>query len=264
MTFIQWIYSSYPNPSISGQWGMLHIGVLVLSIAITVALSILFRGKSSNDSKEKARKIVIWTLVGLIFTFELLRRIINLCKTTDYSLNNMLYILLPRPWCAISCWLLIASVFVRKKFFYNLASMSALLCAIIFFAYPSAGVNNQYILFENLYSISTHALLLITSICLITLRFTDFRYKTIWKELYGLAIIYAYGILEINVLDISTDPLYFMEGNEVQEILGLPYGMFIGVYIIFMIIYINVFYLINDRKNVFVRRKKKIKQKAVV
>lgn len=246
MTFKEWLTSSYPNPSVSGQWGILHIAVLLCSIAIIVALALLFRNESY-----KTRRIVLWVLVGLILFFEIARRIINLCKMTDFSFNNLLYTLLPRPWCAISCWAIIISGIFNKKFLYNITSITALLCAIIYFAYPGAGVNNTYILFENLYSISTHALLLITSISFITLRFAKFEYKTIWKELICLAVIFLYSFLEIWVLKISDDPLYFMPGNDVQEIVGLSYSLFIQIYLLFLFIYVNIFYVIGDRKYIF-------------
>ena len=251
MTFVEWITSSYPNPKINGQWGWLHITTLLVCVGVIVALALLLRKKS-----DKARKIALWVLVGLILLFELSRRIINFCKTSDFSFNNILYMLFPRPWCAISCWSLIASIFVNKKFFYNFASFTSLLCAIIFFAYPGVGFNNQYILFENLYSICTHALLLITSISLITLKFTEFRYKTIWKELICLAVVFAYAFLEIYVLNIETDPLYFMPGNDIQGILGFGYPLFLIVYFVFMAIYVNTFYLIQDRKTLFRRKSK--------
>ena len=54
MTFKEWAYSSYPNPSIDGQWGLLHITTLIASIVIIMTLSILFRNKD-----EKQRKIVL-------------------------------------------------------------------------------------------------------------------------------------------------------------------------------------------------------------
>jgi len=157
---------------------------------------------------------------------------------------------LPRPWCAISCWMLIFTPIVRKKWYYNVTSFSSFTCALIFFAYPSAGFNNKFIEFENLYSIISHSLILITSISLITLKFTDFRYKGIWKELVAFACIFIYAFIEIYILKIATDPLYFMPGNEVQEILGLNYLSYLIVYVLFFIFYINIFYLINDRKAV--------------
>lgn len=245
MTFKDWILSSYPNPSIQNQWGLMHILTLVACIGIIVALALIFRKKD-----EKTRKIVLYILVGLILLFELSRRVINLYKTTDYTFHNILHILLPRPWCAISCWVLMISALVNKKFFYNFASFSALICAIIFFAYPGVGFNNKYMLFENIYSICTHCLLLITSISLITLKFTEFKYKTIWKTLVCYGVALAYAFLEMFVLKIESDPMYFMPGNEVQEILGFGYPLFLVGYILFMAIYINAFYIIEDRKTV--------------
>lgn len=250
MSFIEWITSSYENPSKNGQWGWLHITVLVLCVALIVGIALLFRKRSY-----KARRIVIWVLVSLILLFEIARRIINLCKTDDYSFNNLMHILLPRPWCAISCWSLIIATIFNKKFLYNVSCYTSLLCALVFFAYPGVGFNNVYILFENLYSIATHSLLLVTSISLITLKFTKFEYKTMWKELICLAVILGYTFLEIYALKIEADPMYFMPGNDVMEIFGVSYPVYLVIYILFIIIYVNAFYLIDDRKNVFKRRK---------
>ena len=256
MTFKQWFFGGFDNPRIEGQWKLPHILVLLSAIAIIVAIACIFRKRS-----EKARKIVMWVLVGLILFFEITRRvknIWNLIGTGSVTLNDVLYDLLPRPWCAISCWGLIIAATFRKKYLFNTASIMALLCAIIFFAYPSAGFNNQYIQFENLYSIGTHTLLLITSISLITLKFTDFKYKDMWKDLICLAVIFVYAILEIWVIKIADNPLYFMpiEGNEVQEILGVGNALYVVIYTIFLIVFVNVFYLINDRKTVFRKRSK--------
>ena len=101
MSFKDWLFSNREyNVEVNGQWGLKHILVLVLCIATIIALAIIFRRRS-----EKTRKIVITTLISLIFILEIARRIINLVKTTDYTLNGVLYDLLPRPWCAISCWI---------------------------------------------------------------------------------------------------------------------------------------------------------------
>lgn len=245
MSFKDWLFSSYENPSINGQWGWLHILTLVICIGIIVAISLLMRGKST-----KTKKIVLYVIAGLILFFELARRIINFSKNTDWSANNICYILMPRPWCAISCWVLMASVILNKTFFYNFASTTSLICTLIFFAYPGVGFNNQYILFENLYSIVTHSLILIMSILLITLKFTKFEYKTIWKEAICFAVLLLYVFFEIYVLKIEADPMYFMPGNDVMDILSLSYGAFLPLYILFMFIYFNIFYLIDDRKSV--------------
>ena len=111
--------------------------------------------------------------------------------------------------------------------------------------------------FENLYSIVTHSMLLVTSISLITLKFTDFKYKNMWKDLICLAVIFVYAILEIYVLKIADNPLYFLpiEGNEVSEIIGIGGVLYVILYFAFLVVFVNIFYLINDRKTVFRKRK---------
>lgn len=245
MTFHDWIYSNYPeNSAIKGQWGWLHILTLILCVELIVIIALLFRKK-----KEKTRRYVLYVIAGLILFFELARRVINLSRGGEMDLSRLLYLLLPRPWCAISCWLMMLSVVVHKKFLYNFVSMSALLCTLIFFAYPSVGFNDRYILFENLYSIATHSLLLIGSITLITLKFADFKFDGSFKrcglkELLVLAAVFAYAIFEI-VCDIEGDPLYFMPGNDVQEILGLPYPLYLVIYAVFLAVYFLAFYVVH-------------------
>jgi hypothetical protein len=158
-------------------------------------------------------------------------------------------IILPKPWCAISCWAVIACVFVKKTFFYNFTSLSALLCSFIFFCYPGVGFNNEHLLFENWYSILTHALLLTTSITLMVLKYTDFRYREFWKVALGVVLTFAYALVEIFVLHIHADPLYFMPNGDIQaDILKLPYGLYLFLYITLIVLYINAPYLITYRK----------------
>ena len=253
MDFINWLFSSFDNPRVNQQWGLLHIAVLLSCIAIILVLAFTVRKKS-----ERFRKNTIAVLVFIILAFELSRRAINIARPslTNTELGtwkDWLYTLLPRPWCAISCWLLIFSIFVNKKFLYNFASMCALLCAIIFFAYPDAGFNNEIMEFENCYSIGTHALLLITSVSMITLKMTEFRYvrgkelqDTAVMELISYAIILSYSVILI-ALDIESDPMYFMPGNGVIDVVGLPYPLYLLVYVVFIAFYFNLFYLIQRR-----------------
>ena len=263
MTFKEWFFGGnykinpgFDNPSVNMQWKLPHILVLLTCIAAIIAIAFIFRKKS-----DKARKIVLWVLVGAILAFEIIRRVKNIMSNLimdNVALDDWLYILLPRPWCAIACWSLIIAAIFNKKYLYNVASFTALLCAIIFFAYPSAGFNNALMEFDNIYSISTHALLLVTSITMITLKYTDFRYKDFWKDMICLAVVFVYACIEIWILKISENPLYFlpMEGNEIQEIIGVGNVLYVIVYVAFVALFINLFYLINDRKNVFKKRKK--------
>lgn len=248
MKFIEWLYSSYPNPNIDGEWGILHIITLVSIVAIIVTSTLLLKNKS-----DKTKRIVLWVMCAIIIFFEITRRVINLCKTTDYSALNIFKILLPRPGCAISGWLVVIALIVNKKFFYNFASIVSILCGTIFFAYPGVGFNNEFILFENLYSIVAHSMFYMVGICFVTYKLTDFKYKDSWKELMCILVLLAYTFLEI-ILKIEADPFYFMINNDIQDIFGMSYALYLPLYIIFVCVYTNLFYLIGDRKNIFKKR----------
>ena len=245
MTLHDWIYSNYPSDSsIDGRWGWLHISTLLVCVLLIIGIS-FFRNKDI-----RFRRRIIMVIAVIISLFEISRRIINLSRGFS-DIGSFLRIMLPRPWCAISCWMVITSVFVNKQFFYNISSMCALINAIIFFAYPSVGFNDKYILYENVYSIVTHMCLLISSISMITLKLTDFKYyrNTIKEsailELITLVIIFLYAFVEIYILKIEADPLYFMTDNEIQQFLGVSYPIYLVIYIVFLVIYFNLFYMIQ-------------------
>lgn len=241
MSFYDWIYSNYPPDCvINGRWGTLHIAVVVLCVALIVGISFL------RNKDLKYRLLAIRILVGCILILELARRIINLSRGDSSTLHDYAYLLLPRPWCAISCWLLIISVFVNKKLLYSFSAANALLSSLVFFAYPSVGFNHSVILFENFYSIATHALLLVTSISLMTLGLTNYRYekKTLIPFVALLAGVFLYATAEI-LLKIEADPLYFLPGNDVQDFLGVDHGLFLVIYVVFLFIYFNCFFLVQ-------------------
>ena len=79
---------------------------------------------------------------------------------------------------------------------------------------------------------------------------------SVWKELICFGCIYLYVALEICVLDIADDPLYFFANNEAHEILSVSHPLYLSLYIIFIVIYVNSFYLINDYKYVKEKFKK--------
>ena len=256
MSFKEWLFSSYPNPSTSNQWGLGHIASLVLIALFVVISTILLKKRSAKD-----KRLVLIVLASLILFFEIARRVINFCKTPGQDLIQSLRTLLPRPGCAIACWLVMIAVYVNKKIVYNVASIISILCGGIFFIYPVAGYNNQYIMFSNLYSIVTHMLLLVTSISLITLKFTDFKYKGFWKLGVGYILTFIYGLLEIFVLKTFADPMYFMPGGDIQaNILGIDWGIYIVLYFVVMLIYVNSFYLIADKEAVMKLFKKNKKE----
>lgn len=250
MTFSQWLFGGIENPFKAGQWGALHIATLLVCTGLIVGFYHIVR---HSRNQERSKKRIVYSLTSAILFFEIMIRFVQCMKLYYFHQPEMegitlVWIILPKPWCAISCWALIASVFVKKRFFYDFASLSALLCSFIFFIYPGVGYNNEHLLFENWYSILTHALLLVTSITLMTLKIADFKYRELWKTAVCFALTVVYGFLEIFVLHIQTDPLYFMPHGDIQEgILGMDYGLYLFFYVLLLIIYINTAYLIGDK-----------------
>ena len=251
MTFSQWLFGGIDNPFEANQWGPLHIATLVVCAALIFGFYHIVKHATN---KEQARKRIFYSLVGTIVFFEMMMRFVQCVKLYYLHLPEMagldlVWIILPKPWCAIACWALIASVFIKKTYFYNFASLSALLCSFIFFIYPGVGYNNVYLLFENWYSILTHALLLTTSITMMTLKYTDFQYKDFWKTVLCFILTFAYGFLEIFVLRIQTDPMYFMPNGDIQAgILRLDYGVYLFFYVLLLLIYINTPYILANKK----------------
>lgn len=253
MSFSQWLFGGIENPFKAGQWGILHISVMLSCVALIIVFNLIVK---RSHNKDKAKKIIVYALVGAIAFFEIMIRFVQCVKLYHLHLPEMegitmLWIILPKPWCAISCWALIASVFVKKTFFYNYASLSALLCSVIFFVYPGVGFNNVHLLFENWYSILTHALLLTTSITLMTFRYAGFRYKQLWKVAVCFLLTFVYALIEIYILKIQADPMYFMPDGDIQaDILRLDYGLYLFGYIALILIYINTAHMIGDKETV--------------
>ena len=253
MSFSDWLFGGIENPVINGRWGLFHILTLVTCVLCIVAFYFIVK-KAQN--REKARSCIAYFLAGAIAFFEVMIRFVYFMKLYYFHQPEMdgtgvLWILIPKPWCAVSCWLLVACVFVKKAYFYNFASLSALLCSVIFFSYPGVGYNNEIILFENLYSIVTHALLLTMSITLIVLKFTDFRYKYFGKLAIGLVLTYVYALVQVFWLKTYADPMYFMPNGDIQaNILQISYGLYLCLYILLILVYVNAFHLIGDRATV--------------
>ena len=138
MTFQQWLFEAgdFVNPPISGQWGFLHILTLVLCAACVVGSYFLV--KYSSD-KEKTARAIILTLACLLIFFEFSQRFVYTFRryyfhVADMQNYDMLWILIPKPWCAVACWTAAAAVFVKKKFFYDFAAIQGLICTLIYFA----------------------------------------------------------------------------------------------------------------------------------
>ena len=77
------------------------------------------------------------------------------------------------------------------------------------------------------------------------------KYKHLWKVAICFALTFAYAFVEIFVLHIQTDPMYFMPGGDIQaDILKMDYGVYLFAYIALILIYINTAHMIGDKESV--------------
>ena len=243
MTFRQWLLSELPNPS-ADPYNWKYLVALVFVVGFVVTSTLLLKNKS-----QKTKWIVLLVLASLIAFLEVTRRGINFYKTTDWTLKNIAHILLPRPGCAISCWLVMLAVFINKKWAYSFASMISLLCGTAFFASPGAGFNHQFVQFEELYSMLTHTLFYTCALCFVTYRMAEFKFSQVKQQAICFGVLICYVAFEM-LCKIESDPFYFMPGGDVQEIVGLPYGAFLPLFFVFNTVFFLAFYLIDDRKTV--------------
>ena len=58
------------------------------------------------------------------------------------------------------------------------------------------------------------------------------------------------------LIKIASDPLYFMPNNDVQDVLGMNYGMYMAVYVLFLMLFMTSFYLVT-----YLYNRKRLKQK---
>ena len=118
MTFSQWLFGGIENPFKAGQWGALHIATLVVCTALIVGFYFLVK---HSRNPEKARKCIVISLASAIAFFEIMIRFVYCVKLYYFHQPEMngvtlLWIILPKPWCAVSCWALIACLFVKSRF----------------------------------------------------------------------------------------------------------------------------------------------------
>ena len=252
MTLEQWIYGrDFNNPKVNGQWGTLHIITLVLCVALIIGLTFIFKNKD-----EKTKRKLIFVIAGVLLFFEVVRRIINITNPITFTKYNLLWVLLPRPGCAISVWLVLLSPFINKKWFYNFTSIVSILCAVIFFAYPGAGFLNKYILFENLYSIVSHSFMFMGSFLIVTLGLAKFDYRNIKNELLSLVCLVGYTVLEMFVLiknsngdPLEIDPFLALPNNDVQDIIGIDsHALYLVLYFLFLAVYFGSYYFFSRKK----------------
>ena len=62
------------------------------------------------------------------------------------------------------------------------------------------------------------------------------------------ALVFVYALIEIFVMKVEADPMYFMPNGDIQaDILWIDYGLYLFAYITLIVIYINTAYMLDDK-----------------
>ena len=146
-----------------------HIFVLVLTVALCIALTLIFRKRS-----ERTKRILFYVFGGVFLFFEILSRIVDLCITTNYSWQNIIEILLPMHICSVMVWVFIFAIFTKKQFLINYSCIGGILATVAFLLYPAVGLNRVYMSFTCLYSTISHMLGFVCCVLLMSLQMAKF------------------------------------------------------------------------------------------
>lgn len=242
MSFIDF-WTNENNPSLKQSeylYGPRHIFVLLLTLFLCIALSLMFRQKSS-----KAKQILLYVFAGIFLFFEIASRLVELIILKEFTWLGFLEIMLPMHICSVMVWCIIIAILSKKQFLINFSCIGGLLATFAFLAYPAVGLNRVYMSFTCLYSTISHMAGFVCSILLMTLGIVKFEFKNIWKTLLCFVVMFCWGAICNYLIFPGADYMYMR--NDPLE-LGLPFPYQI-LYVGIILVYITIFYIIYWLKN---------------
>ena len=172
MTFKDF-WTNENNPALKQSeylYNFRHIFVLIMTIALCVILTIIFRNKS-KETKQKLFYVFGWIFVF----FEISSRLVNIIIEKNMTVEAFFKIMLPMHICSVMVWIFIIAIFSKNQTLINYSVIGGILATFIFLAYPAVGLNRVYMSFTCLYSTISHALGFVCCILLMTLSFVKFN-----------------------------------------------------------------------------------------
>lgn len=225
-------------------YSLKHIICLIIVVFLCVVLSLVFRKKS-----QKAKDNLL-NVFGFYFLFwEVSTRIVNLINTTDYSLSNILDILLPMHICSVVVWVFIFACFLRKQNMINFSVVCGLLATGSFLLYPATGFVFEDWTFTVIYSVTSHSFGFVCAILLMTLGYAKFDWKRLPILLFGFVVMLSYGAFIDFILFPGSNYMFLVE----PPVEILPLLPFQAVYGTLLVLYVLCFFIIYN-----ISKKKKL------
>ncbi len=217
-----------------------HLITLAIVLVATLLVVFIFNKKSM-----KAKRTFLWIMVSILLVLEITSRVVHFIKGGDFFSSTVI----PMHFCSIMVWMIIIATFTNNKHMYTLSAMGGLIATIAFLLYPSVGFNKEVLKFSQYYSIISHSIGFVVSIFLITGGFASFKLKNIWIGAVFLVANYIYAFLLNYWLMPNNNFMYYSE-----NLLPVPFGVWILIYILFVLTYFSSFYFVTYLKD---RKRKK-------
>lgn len=212
-------------------YGAPHIITLAIVVAATLFLTLFF-----SKSTQKVKRRILLIMVGILIVFEVASRVVHLLKGGSWLSETMI----PMHFCSIMVWVIIIATLTNNKHLYSLSAMGGLIATLAFLLYPSVGFNKEVLKFSQYYSIISHSIGFVISIYLLSAGFASFKIKDIWIGATFLAANYLYAFLLNYWIMPGSNFMYYSE-----NLLPVSFGIWIMIYITFVLTYFSSFYLIG-------------------
>ncbi len=226
--------------------GYRHILLLLSTVGACIGLTLFLRRKN-EASKRKFFKVIAWVLIG----FELSYRVINLLGVSEYSLKDILEIVLPLHLCSIMVWVLIVAFLTEKEWLLRFGTVCTIMSMGLYLIFPLTGLNQAKFSFSMLYSASTHEIGFVSAVLLLTLKSVEFSMQKIWQTFLGYAVCFVWGGVA-NVVYKHRNYM-FMAKDPLSLPLPFPYQI---LYAVLVVGYIVVFFLLARKIKTDIKKKK--------
>ncbi|MGI5841877.1 MAG: YwaF family protein [Christensenellales bacterium] len=219
-----------------------HLIALGAVLVLSVFFALFFRKKS-----KKTKDTVLWVFFGILLTFEIVSRVVNLILKKDQIIT-----ILPWHFCSIMVWMMIFTILTKNKHMFNITAIGGLIATTAFLAYPAVGFNVEVLKFSQYYSVISHCLGFVLSIFLLTNGYTDFAPKNIWPVATFMVAVYIHSALANFWWYPGSNYMYYNEnvfaGTAMEK-------WFIPFYVLAVLTYMSSFFVIT-----YFSRKRKLKK----
>ena len=244
MSFIDWLYG---NGGIPGDYDytMIHFVSVGVIFVLTVILAIIAGSKKISD---RAKRIILICISVFQLTFEVVWRIVYLCRGDDF------WSLWPFYVCNLNGILLPIAALTNNKIMKEMFYVFGFVGGILTFIMPKGIFYNAYFNFPILKSLLQHtALVFIPVFEFVSGTFRP-SIKNCWLALVGMLIHVANSLGMSALLGYPGDYLYFNSGLPFV-IPGVPGWLVMSITAVLVVM---IVYICLDFKNVFLRKRQKV------